>query len=49
MLLRSGRVHVMDGNGTPDTLHVKVVASLSFTVMSRGGSSMLEGAEGQIV
>ena len=44
MFLLSGRVHVMDGGGTPVTLHVNVAESVSFTVILWGASVMAAGS-----
>ena len=44
MFLLSGRVHVMDGSGTPVTLQVNVVESVSFIVILWGASVMVAGS-----
>ena len=44
MFLLSGRVHVMDGSGTPVTLQVNVAESVSFIVIRSGASVMVAGS-----
>ena len=47
MFLLSGRVHVMDGSGTPVTLHVNVAESVSFIVILWGTSVIVADSGGK--